>query len=223
MFYFFLDYSFHMNLTQFNEKIAKEIPALRSMGIQTLKVFTAYNNVLRLDDGGIFKAMQIAKDNGFELIRQNEVLGGLLVPPGILTGKLTPDMQENITMGLTVAQQMSTCDIGQTIVLKDKMVLAVEAIEGTDEALLYAFGVHINPEAPSLNVSSILNHLRAFLLLSDWFHEIMEIDLVRRLSPYINTFPRSYAKKILVPQYRPDLDQCISFSSDRISLDRRQE
>ena len=59
-----IDYSFHMNLTQFNEKIAKEIPSLREIGIQTLKVFTAYNGVLRLDDGGIFKAMQIARDNG---------------------------------------------------------------------------------------------------------------------------------------------------------------
>jgi dihydropyrimidinase len=59
-----IDYSFHMNLTQFNEKIAKEIPSLREMGIQTLKVFTAYNGRLRIDDGSIFKAMQIARDNG---------------------------------------------------------------------------------------------------------------------------------------------------------------
>lgn len=59
-----IDYSFHMNLTQFNEKIAKEIPSLMKMGIQTLKVFTAYNGRLRLDDGNIFKSMQIAKENG---------------------------------------------------------------------------------------------------------------------------------------------------------------
>lgn len=59
-----IDYSFHMNLTQFNDKIAKEIPSLMKMGIQTLKVFTAYNGRLRIDDGSIFKAMQIAKDNG---------------------------------------------------------------------------------------------------------------------------------------------------------------
>src|SRR6266496_5209878 len=38
-----IDYSFHMNLTKFNEKIAKEIPYLREIGITTLKVFTAYN------------------------------------------------------------------------------------------------------------------------------------------------------------------------------------
>ena len=59
-----IDYSFHMNLTQFNEEIAKEIPSLREMGITTLKVFTAYNGRLRINDGSIFKAMQIARDNG---------------------------------------------------------------------------------------------------------------------------------------------------------------
>lgn len=59
-----IDYSFHMNLTKFNAVIAKEIPSLREMGITTLKVFTAYNGRLRLDDGGIFRAMQIARDNG---------------------------------------------------------------------------------------------------------------------------------------------------------------
>lgn len=59
-----IDYSFHMNLTKFNEVIAKEIPSLREMGITTLKVFTAYNGRLRIDDGSIFKAMQIARDNG---------------------------------------------------------------------------------------------------------------------------------------------------------------
>jgi dihydropyrimidinase len=59
-----IDYSFHMNLTSFNEEIGKEIPSLREMGITTLKVFTAYNGRLRIDDGSIFKAMQIARDNG---------------------------------------------------------------------------------------------------------------------------------------------------------------
>src|SRR5215216_4808831 len=38
-----IDYSFHMNLTRFDETIASEIPLLREMGITTLKVFTAYN------------------------------------------------------------------------------------------------------------------------------------------------------------------------------------
>jgi dihydropyrimidinase len=59
-----IDYSFHMNLTRFDDQIAREIPSLREMGITTLKVFTAYNGRLRIDDGSIFRAMQIARDNG---------------------------------------------------------------------------------------------------------------------------------------------------------------
>jgi len=59
-----IDYSFHMNLTKFDENIAKEIPSLRDLGITTLKVFTAYNGRLRIDDSSIFRAMQIARDNG---------------------------------------------------------------------------------------------------------------------------------------------------------------
>lgn len=59
-----IDYSFHMNLTKFDGRIAQGIPSLMKMGIQTLKVFTAYNGRLRIDDGSIFKALQIARDNG---------------------------------------------------------------------------------------------------------------------------------------------------------------
>jgi dihydropyrimidinase len=59
-----VDFSFHMNITHFDEKIAKEIPQLRKLGINSIKVFTAYNHRLRLDDGYIFKVMRIAKDSG---------------------------------------------------------------------------------------------------------------------------------------------------------------
>ena len=59
-----VDYSAHMNLTRFDEKIAAELPALPGMGITTLKTFTAYNNRLRLSDGDIFRALRIARDHG---------------------------------------------------------------------------------------------------------------------------------------------------------------
>jgi dihydropyrimidinase len=59
-----IDYSFHMNLSRFDEGVAAQIPSLTGMGITTLKVFTAYNGRLRIDDASIFKAMRIARDNG---------------------------------------------------------------------------------------------------------------------------------------------------------------
>jgi len=59
-----VDYAAHMNLTRFNANIAAEIPSLREKGITTLKVFTAYNGRLRIDDSSILQAMNIARENG---------------------------------------------------------------------------------------------------------------------------------------------------------------
>jgi len=88
-----IDYSFHMNLTQFNEKIAKEIPSLRKIGIQTLKVFTAYNGRLRLDDGSIFKALRIAKENGMLVMAhcENGDVIETLVADALAAGHTTPE------------------------------------------------------------------------------------------------------------------------------------
>jgi dihydropyrimidinase len=59
-----IDHGFHMNLTHWDEAIRKELPQLRALGITTLKVFTAYNGRLRLDDGQIFRALRAAGENG---------------------------------------------------------------------------------------------------------------------------------------------------------------
>lgn len=59
-----VDYGFHMNITRWNEQVKQEIPHLVREGITSIKVFTAYNNRLRLQDGEIFKAMRVAKEHG---------------------------------------------------------------------------------------------------------------------------------------------------------------
>jgi dihydropyrimidinase len=88
-----IDYSFHMNLTKFNEQTAKDIPSLREMGIQTLKVFTAYNGRLRLDDGSIFKALQIAKENGMLVMAhcENGDVIEALIARALENGKTAPE------------------------------------------------------------------------------------------------------------------------------------
>ena len=88
-----IDYSFHMNLTKFNDKIAKEIPSLRDMGITTLKVFTAYNGRLRLDDGSIFKTLQITKDNGMLVMVhcENGDVIDALIPQALSAGHTSPE------------------------------------------------------------------------------------------------------------------------------------
>lgn len=88
-----IDYSFHMNLTQFNENIAKQIPILREMGIMTLKVFTAYNGRLRLDDGSIFKALKLAKENGMLVMAhcENGDVIETLVAEALAAGHTSPE------------------------------------------------------------------------------------------------------------------------------------
>ncbi|HSM71093.1 MAG TPA: amidohydrolase family protein, partial [Anaerolineales bacterium] len=120
-----IDYSFHMNLTQFNEKIAKEIPSLMEMGIQTLKVFTAYNGRLRIDDGSIFKAMQIARDNGMLVMAhcENGDVIETLTEQALAAGHTSPEWHAltrpawgAVEAGLRVAGMASAADASAYIV-----------------------------------------------------------------------------------------------------------
>jgi len=88
-----IDYSFHMNLTRLDDAIAKDIPTLAEMGITTLKVFTAYNGRLRLDDGGIFRAMRIARDNGMLVMAhcENGDVIEPLITEALAAGHTTPE------------------------------------------------------------------------------------------------------------------------------------
>jgi dihydropyrimidinase len=88
-----IDYSFHMNLTRFDDQIAREIPLLKDVGITTLKVFTAYNGRLRLDDASIFRALRIAADNGMLVMAhcENGDVIDVLVSEAVATGHLSPE------------------------------------------------------------------------------------------------------------------------------------
>lgn len=80
---------------------------------------------------------------------------------------------------------------------------------GTRQAPLYAFGLHLNPELPDLECDTILAFLRAFLAVFEWLVKRSEVDLSRRITPYIDPFPKAYTKLLLDPDYAPDLNQLI--------------
>ncbi len=88
-----IDYSFHMNLTHLDDTLAAEIPSLREMGITTLKVFTAYNGRLRLDDGGIFRAVRLAGENGMLVMShcENGDVIEQLIPEALAAGHTSPE------------------------------------------------------------------------------------------------------------------------------------
>ena len=73
---------------------------------------------------------------GIELQDSTRFLKEALPGPGIL-GKRRPsrEVEEDIEFGWKVAKALAGLDIGQTVVVKQKAVLALEAIEGTDETI----------------------------------------------------------------------------------------
>jgi len=88
-----IDFSFHMNLTRFDAKIAAEIPSLVGMGITTLKTFTAYNGRLRLQDGEIFQALRIAREHGMLVMlhAENGDVIDLLIADALAAGHKSPE------------------------------------------------------------------------------------------------------------------------------------
>lgn len=80
---------------------------------------------------------------------------------------------------------------------------------GTGASVLYAFGMHINPEVPDLSAKTIHNFLKAFLLLLDWLKQDIRVDLSRKIVPFINDFPKKYVDLVLDPNYAPDYDRLV--------------
>ena len=91
--------------------------------------------------------------------------------------------------------------------LRERLRLAYA--KGTRASILYAFGFHINPELPSDDPATIRDFIRAFLLLYPWMKQRAEVDLTRRVSPYINSFPDDYARLILSNDYPASRERLI--------------
>ena len=79
---------------------------------------------------------------------------------------------------------------------------------GTEESLIAAYGVHINTEIPALDAPTIHRYLRAFVLLQWWQVEANDVNLARRISPYIDLFEESYIK-VLLTREAPDINTLI--------------
>jgi hypothetical protein len=78
---------------------------------------------------------------------------------------------------------------------------------GSRHAAYFAFGCQLNPELPDTDARTILNYLRAFAGLYEWLRERQQLDFSRKLTTYINPWPRQYVDHILDVHYRPDRHQ----------------
>jgi UDP-2,3-diacylglucosamine hydrolase len=91
------------------------------------------------DDGLLKAAVHILNELGFEVLHVQAVLHDILPGPGLL-GQATPDAlaRADIARGIAVVRALGGVDVGQGAVVQQGLVLAVEAIEGTDAMLARA-------------------------------------------------------------------------------------
>lgn len=87
--------------------------------------------------------------------------------------------------------------------------LQQQGAKGSSDEFQNAFGLQLNPEIPSKDPAVLLRFLQAFVCLHDWLLQQEQIDVTRRLTSYINPYPKAYQKLILAADYQPDLPQLI--------------
>lgn len=140
-------------------ELSKAIELLRKEGVQQAvmagqvkhnKIFSAIRPDWRLakllfslpkknTDALIGAVAKVLADEGIHLVDSTAFLKPLVPEPGVLTRR-APDSREaaDISYGLGVARQIAAMDIGQTVIISDCACIAVEAMEGTDEAIARA-------------------------------------------------------------------------------------
>jgi UDP-2,3-diacylglucosamine hydrolase len=90
----------------------------------------------RNTDALISAVADVMRGEGIELMDSTTFLQPLLARPGTLTERMPSEQEhEDFVFGYRIADAIAGLDIGQTIAVKHKAVVAVEAMEGTDEVI----------------------------------------------------------------------------------------
>ena len=93
----------------------------------------------RNTDSLIGAVAKVLADEGIHLQNSTTLLEPMLARAGVLTRRAPSDQEQtNITYGRAVAHHVARFDIGQTVVIAEAACVAIEAMEGTDEAILRA-------------------------------------------------------------------------------------
>lgn len=106
-------------------------------------------------------ATEEIESEGIEVMDSTLFLKSCMPPPGLLTPRvpLTPEMHKEVEFAYPIAKQVAGLDIGQTIAVKNQIVVGVEAIEGTDE-LIERAGALAGPGVVFVKVSKPRQDMR---------------------------------------------------------------
>ena len=83
--------------------------------------------------GGVAKLLG---EQGVTLVDSTVFLAPLLPEPGVMTRRAPDEREaEDIAYGRSIARKIAGLDLGQTVIVRDRACVAIEAMEGTDEAI----------------------------------------------------------------------------------------
>jgi DUF1009 family protein len=94
------------------------------------------------DDGLLAAVVRVLAEEGFSVLGAHEIIAEALGPRGSM-GRVAPDAQAraDIARGAAVVRALGSVDVGQGCIVQQGIVLAVEAVEGTDQMLARAAGL----------------------------------------------------------------------------------
>ncbi len=101
------------------------------------RAITLLNTLERLNDDKVMMLIVNELEKiGITVLDQTIFIKNLMIPAGIL-GQVQPtkEQMEDVNYGFWLAKEMGKIDVGQSVVIKNKMIMAVEAIEGTDRCI----------------------------------------------------------------------------------------
>jgi UDP-2,3-diacylglucosamine hydrolase len=116
---------------------------------------------LKNTDSLIGAVARVLESEGVQLVDSTSFLKPLIPAPGLLTRR-APDEREagDIAYGMEIAKHIAGLDLGQTVVIRDRACVAVEAMEGTDEAIERAARVVDNGSLVVVKVSKPRQDMR---------------------------------------------------------------
>lgn len=103
----------------------------------------------------------VLRSEGIEVLDSTWLLSDLIPGLGVLTRRKPSDREKrDMEYGLEVAKELSRLDLGQTVVVKNRAVVAVEAMEGTDATIRRAAGLVAGSRLTVVKVSRPRNEMR---------------------------------------------------------------
>jgi len=108
-----------------------------------------------------------------------------LIPCELVTAPVPVDRLQNFDRVLTILRELGA--------------------KGTQDGPFYAFGLHFNPEVPRRDAQTLAAFMKSFVLLNPWLRREVAPDTTRDLLGFADPFPADYIRKVVAPDYWPDI------------------